>query len=190
MSIYTGSGDRGQTSLYSGERVAKNHPYIEACGDVDELNSIIGGIKAVLPPECRKMFPELHRIQADLFRIGAYLATSRSSEAFEKVPRITEEDIQKLENTIDEIQAQLPKLEGFIIPNGHISAVMANIGRTVCRRAERHVVGLSLQVGLGGEPKHLRYQLMYLNRLSDYLFVLARHCNHVTGVPEEMWKAH
>ena len=188
MKIYSGTGDQGKTSLFSGERVAKSHPYIEAGGDLDELNSIIGGIKALLPSGCKQIISELHQIQSNLMKIGAYIATSRSSTAFEKLPGISDTDIQNMEAAIDTMQTDLPQLTGFIIPNGHISAVMANVARTVCRRAERHVVALSLQIGVGEAPKHLRYQLIYLNRLSDYLFVLARYCNHVTGVQEDLWK--
>jgi cob(I)alamin adenosyltransferase len=189
MKIYSGTGDQGKTSLFSGERVAKNHPYIEAGGDVDELNSIIGGIKVLLPSACGHIISEIHQIQSNLMTIGAYIATSRNSTAFENIPEISNTDVINLETSIDAMQINLPKLTEFIIPSGHISAVMANVARTVCRRAERHVVGLSLQVGVGEAPKHLRYQLIYLNRLSDYLFVLARYCNHMTGFPEDLWKS-
>lgn len=189
MKIYSGGGDQGKTSLFSGERVAKNHPYVEAGGDVDELNSVIGGIASLLPSACHPIISELYQIQSNLMTIGAYIATSRNSDAFDKIPLISDTAVKNLEAAIDTMQADLPNLNGFIIPNGHISAVMANIARTVCRRAERHVVGLSLQVGVGEAPKHLRYQLIYLNRLSDYLFVLARYCNHVAGVTETLWNA-
>lgn len=188
MKIYTGSGDQGKTSLFSGERVAKNHPYIEACGDVDELNSAIGGIKTLLPSDCSHIISELHQIQSNLMKIGAYITTSRDSTAIEKAPKISDTDVKNLETAIDAYQSELPNLTGFIVPNGHISAVMAHIARTVCRRAERHVVVLSLRIGYGEAPRHLQYQLIYLNRLSDYLFVLARYCNHVAGVAEDLWK--
>lgn len=186
--IYSGSGDQGKTSLYSGERVAKNHPYMDAGGDVDELNSTIGGIKTLLPSGCDRVLSDLTQIQTNLMKIGAYIATSRDSKAIEKVPKITDGDVKDLETAIDTLQIGLPDLTAFIVPNGHISAVMAHIARTVCRRAERHVVALSLQIGFGEAPKHLRYQLVYLNRLSDYFFVLARYLNHATGIAEDLWK--
>lgn len=189
MKIYTGSGDQGKTSLFSGERVPKNHPYVEAGGDVDELNSVIGGIKTLLPSDCSYITTDLHQIQSNLMKIGAYIAITRNSTAIDKVPRIFEPDVKNLETAIDTMQNDLPDLTGFIIPNGHVSAVMAHIARTVCRRAERRVVELSLQVRVGEAPKHLKYQLIYLNRLSDYLFVLARYFNHVTGFTEDLWKA-
>lgn len=188
MDIYSGTGDQGKTSLYSGERVAKSHPYVEAGGDVDELNSAIGGIKTVLPPDCGHIVSEIQRIQSNLMKIGAYIATSRDSKVFEKMPQITEQDVKDLEAAIDALQNGLPDLTGFIVPNGHLSAVMAHLARTVCRRAERHVVGLSIQIGFGEAPKHLRFPLIYLNRLSDYLFTVARYLNHVTGTAEDLWK--
>ena len=188
MEIYSGTGDQGKTSLYSGERVAKSHPYVEAGGDVDELNSAIGGIKTTLPPDCGHIVSEIKRIQSNLMKIGAYIATSRDSNAVERMPQITEMDVKDLEAAIDALQNGLPDLTGFIVPNGHLSAVMAHLARTVCRRAERHVVGLSIHIGLGEAPKHLRFPLIYLNRLSDYLFTMARYLNHVTGTAEDLWK--
>ena len=188
MEIYSGTGDQGKTSLYSGERVAKSHPYMEAGGDVDELNSAIGGIKTLLPPDCGHIVSEIHRIQSNLMKIGAYIATSRDSNVVEKVPKITEKDVKDLETAIDALQNGLPDLTGFIVPNGHLSAVMAHLARTVCRRAERHTVGLSIQIGFGEAPKHLRFPLIYLNRLSDYLFTLARSLNHVSEITECLWK--
>ena len=188
MKIYSGTGDRGKTSLFSGERVAKNHPYIEAGGDLDELNSVIGGIKNLLPPDCDPILMELDQIQSNLMKIGAYIVTARDSKAFEKIPRISNADVTSLETSIDAMQTELSKLTGFVLPNGHISAVMAHIARTVCRRAERHVVWLSLQVGIGEAPKHLRFQLIYLNRLSDYLFTLARYTGKMLNVEEIKWE--
>jgi len=188
MKIYSGGGDQGKTSLFSGERVAKNHPLMEAGGDVDELNSAIGVIKTLLPADCGHVLSDLSQIQSNLMKIGAYIATSRDSAAIDKAPKITDAEVKNLETAIDALQNGLPDLTGFIVPNGHISAVMAHIARTVCRRAERHVVGLSLQIGFGEAPKHLRYQLVYLNRLSDYFFVLALYLNHATGIAEDLWK--
>jgi cob(I)alamin adenosyltransferase len=189
MKIYTGGGDRGKTSLLSGERVPKSHPQIEACGDLDELCSIIGGIKTVLPPNCQALSAELYRIQSNLLTIGAFLAASKNSQVLNNIPKICHEHVQMLETAIDTMQAGLPELKGFLLPNGHISSVMAHIARTVCRRAERRVVGLSLEIDVGHMLNHLQYQMIYLNRLSDYLFTLARYCNHLTEVTEDIWKA-
>lgn len=189
MNIYTGSGDQGKTSLLSGERIPKNHPQIEACGDLDELNSIIGGIKAVLPPSCRSLSAELRCIQSNLLTIGAFLATSKKSAVLNDIPKISNNDMKMLETAIDTMQAGLPDLKEFILPNGHFSAVMAHIARSVCRRAERRVVGLSQEIDVQHMLNHLRYQMIYLNRLSDYLFTLARYCNQVAGVAEDLWKA-
>lgn len=189
MKIYTGGGDRGKTSLLSGERVPKSHPQIEACGDLDELSSFIGGIKAVLPLNCQDLSAELYRIQSNLLTIGAFLAASKNSQVLNTIPKIGLEEVQMLETAIDTMQAELPELKGFLLPNGHISAVMSHIARTVCRRAERRVVGLSLEIDVGHMLNHLQYQMIYLNRLSDYLFTLARYCNHVAKVTEDVWKA-
>jgi len=189
MTIYSGGGDWGKTSLLSGERVPKNHPQIEACGDLDELNSIIGGIKSVLPLGSRNLSAELRCIQSNLLTIGAFLATSKQSAVLNDIPKISNTDLKTLETAIDTMRAELPDLKEFILPNGHISAVMAHIARAVCRRAERRVVGLSQEANVQHMLNHLRYQMIYLNRLSDYLFTLARYCNQVTGVGEDIWKA-
>ena len=189
MKIYTGGGDRGKTSLLSGERVPKNHPQIEACGDLDELSSFIGGIKAMLPSDSCDLQAQLHRIQSNLLTIGAFLAVSKSSAILDEIPKISPKDVESLESAIDSMQTELPELKGFILPNGHISAVMAHIARSVCRRAERRVVALSLEIDVQHMLNHLRYQMIYLNRLSDYMFTLARYCNHVAGVAEDLWNA-
>ncbi len=188
MKIYSEIDDQGKTSLLSGERVAKNHPYIEACGDVDELISVIAGIRSLLPNDCENIALELFKIQSNLMTICSYIATSRTSTAFDQIPCLSDIDVKYLEKRIESMQLVLPELKGFIIPNGHISAVMAHIARTVCRRAERHVVGLSLQIAIGEEPKHLKLQLIYLNRLSDYLFVLARFLNLIAKEDEYLWR--
>ena len=188
MKIYTGGGDFGKTSLLSGESVYKNHPQIEACGDLDELNSIVGGIKSLLPPTSRNISEELHGIQSSLITIGAYISTSKEASVSRNVPKISQSDIERLETAIDAMQAELPSIKGFILPNGHISAVMAHIARTVCRRAERRVAGLSQDIDGCEKWTHLQYPMIYLNRMSDYFFVLARYCNHAAGVAEDFWK--
>jgi cob(I)alamin adenosyltransferase len=188
MKIYTGSGDRGKTSLLSGERVSKADLRVEAYGDVDELNSILGGIVAALPPTEAELAKEIQKIQSVLLYIGACLAVTPGSPVSAELEEITEEDSKALEDAIDRIDGSLPPLKEFILPGGHISAAWAHLARAVCRRAERHVVNLSaIQTGTVGSEQ-LRHVIVYLNRLSDYLFVLARLCNKIHGISDTMWK--
>jgi cob(I)alamin adenosyltransferase len=185
MKIYTGVGDRGKTSLFSGERVPKSHLRIEAYGDVDELNSILGALVASLPPACKELAQPLQAIQSDLFHVGAWLATTPDSPAIANLQAIGQEQIQALESAIDRLEERLPPLTHFILPGGHPAATWAHLARTVCRRAERHVVRLAHE----SDRANLEGVIVYLNRLSDYLFVLARYCNHRLDVPETTWQA-
>lgn len=186
MKIYTGSGDKGKTSLFSGERLPKSHLRVEAYGDVDELTSILGGVIALLTDALGPLGDEIRSIQSDLMQVGAWLSTTSASAAADMVQRIGEENIQILETAIDRMQADLPGLRSFILPGGHPSAVWSHLARTVCRRAERHAVRLQEAI-TEGAPDDLKKEIVYLNRLSDYLFVLARHCNHMNGVKETPW---
>jgi cob(I)alamin adenosyltransferase len=188
MKIYTGGGDQGKTSLFSGERVFKAHARIDAYGDVDELNSVLGALAAALPVQAAEIGTAIARLQADLMKVGAWLATSPESPALAQIEALTTADAAALEAAIDHLDASLPTLRSFILPGGHPAAAWAHIARTVCRRAERRVVGLN---GADADPArqgHYAGLLVYLNRLSDYLFVLARHLNHVTGISERIWK--
>jgi cob(I)alamin adenosyltransferase len=187
MKIYTGSGDRGQTSLFSGERVAKDHERIEAYGDLDELNSAIGALAAALPAQAGDMGPELEAVQAALFRIGAWLAISPGAAAAGSLPPIDPAGASALERSIDRIDAGLPPLTGFILPGGSPAAAWAHLARTVCRRTERRVVRLCAAAAASpADP--LQRSIVYLNRLSDYLFVLARYLNRIQGIEERLWK--
>jgi cob(I)alamin adenosyltransferase len=186
MKIYTGTGDRGTTSLFSGERVSKNHVRIEAYGDVDELNAVLGALVATLPQGQAELAEEIQRLQSDLLHIGAWLATTPLSPSLDVLEKITAEQITRLELAIDRLEEDLPALRGFILPGGHISAAWAHVARTVCRRAERHVVRLSEESS--ENQATLGEVIVYLNRLSDYLFVLARYCNHMAGVPDTLWE--
>ncbi|UCF89728.1 MAG: cob(I)yrinic acid a,c-diamide adenosyltransferase [Desulfobacterales bacterium] len=188
MKVYTGTGDRGKTGLFSGERVAKSHARIEAYGNVDELNSVMGALIASLPDANAEIAEELHRIQFDLFQIGAWLATTPESPALESLTPITPAQIQYLESAIDRMDAMLPPLSAFVLPGGHRSAAWAHMARTVCRRAERRGVRLEVESFNGKDGGHLRDALVYLNRLSDYLFVLARHCNRLMDVADILWR--
>ena len=184
MKIYTGSGDRGKTSLFSGERIVKSDLRIEAYGDVDELNSVLGGLIAGLPDSLHPLAAELTQIQADLLDIGAWLATTPGSSAVDMLAPFTPEKVAWLEAAIDRLDESLSPLNGFILPGGHLSAAMAHIARTVCRRAERH----TLRVIDAPQSESASVMRTYLNRLSDYLFVLARYCNLQTGTAETLWE--
>lgn len=187
MKIYTATGDRGKTSLFSGERIAKDDARIEAYGAVDELNAIIGALMAALPetPQKAELHGQLSRIQSDLFQVGAWLATVPDSPSTAHLPPMTSESWQRLEKRIDEIQSELIPLNAFILPGGHPSAGWAHVARTVCRRAERRAAALVAVSGTGAAS--MENILVYMNRLSDYFFVLARYCNHLAGVEEITW---
>jgi len=188
MKIYTGVGDRGKTSLFSGERVTKADLRVEAYGDVDELNSTLGVLVATLAEGQEELRVELQRIQAELFQVGSWLATTPDSLAAEALEPIIPEHGRALEAAIDRMEEDLPRLTGFILPGGHISAAWTHVARTVCRRAERRVVRLSDAGEESPSGAGLEDILVYLNRLSDYLFVLARYCNQLAGVEEALWK--
>jgi len=188
MKIYTGSGDRGKTSLFSGERVPKDNARIEAYGDLDELNSAIGALIAHLPLECSDLGQELQKIQSDLFAIGAWLATSPGAPAAAALPPLDPDGAAGLEACIDRLDAGLPPLAGFILPGGSPAAAWAHVCRTVCRRTERRVVSLSAGVMEAAAAEQASRAMVYLNRLSDYFFVLARHLNRIQGIGDRLWK--
>ncbi len=172
MKIYTRSGDAGTTSLLTGERVAKCHPRVMACGGVDELNAHLGWARTSGPaPRIDAM---LERLQVELFTLGADLATPSGGR---EVTRICHQDIARLEEEIDVMQESLPPLKSFILPGGTPAAAAIHLARCVCRRVEREALLLP-----AGEISKLA--LIFLNRLSDYLFVLARFQNHLAGVAE------
>jgi cob(I)alamin adenosyltransferase len=184
VKTYVGSGDRGRTSLLSGERVEKSHERIEAVGGVDELNSLLGALIAALPEKQGGLRDELQGVQADLFHVGAWLATSPGSPTLEMLREIGPGPTEAIEAAIDRLEATLPPLRSFILPGGHPTAAWAHIARAVCRRAERQVLRLA-----AGEPaERLRSVIAYLNRLSDYLFVVARFCNTLHGIPDKVWQ--
>ena len=179
MKIYTKTGDRGDTSLFGGQRVPKDALRIEAYGTVDELNSVIGRVVAETPD--KRINEILTAIQGELFALGADLATPRSASA-KLVRRFEPKDAHVLERQIDGLEARIRPLKSFILPGGSPVAAQIHVARTVCRRAERAVVRLSRNEDIGDGIT------VYLNRLSDLLFVLARYANHVAGVPETKWK--
>lgn len=182
MKIYTKTGDDGTTGLFGGERVTKDAPRIEAYGDVDELNTLIGVARSAkdIPEEIDSL---LARIQSELFILGADLATPERKERKNIIiPRVTSEAVTCLEGDIDRIEGVLPDLRHFILPGGSVLGARLHFARTVCRRAERRVVHLqSVESEVGLLPQH------YLNRLSDLLFVMARRANQIDGSEEVPW---
>ncbi|MGE5518848.1 MAG: cob(I)yrinic acid a,c-diamide adenosyltransferase [Candidatus Dadabacteria bacterium] len=182
MKIYTKTGDNGTTSLLGGTKVPKSDLRIESYGTIDELNSWIGLINDQLNDE--EFRNDLKEIQDRLFTIGSELATDRDKGTKMTLPQLYESDIQMLEERIDLMQSKLPQMKSFILPGGHVTVSFIHITRCVCRRAERLVV-TQQQHGLFAEDKILKY----LNRLSDFLFVLARYAAQKHHVQEIAWKA-
>lgn len=179
--IYTKTGDRGETGLFGGGRVPKDHPRVEAYGDIDELNSFVGLARSVEPQP--RVDDVLEPIQRDLFAIGALLATpnrDRMQEQLEKA-RIDDARIEQLERAIDACDEELEPLRAFVLPGGTQKSSALHVARTVCRRAERRVVALARDEGIPA------LVVIYLNRLSDLLFVLARVANRRAGAPEPTW---
>jgi cob(I)alamin adenosyltransferase len=188
MRVYTGGGDRGRTSLFSGERVVKNDRRLEASGALDEVNSIIGAVVSVLPPQTPdKTRRTLERIQGDLFHLGARLATLPGSPLASAIRRIRSEDSRYLEAAMDQMDAELPELRQFILPGGHPAAAWAHVARSASRRAERQTVRLAEENELES-VELLEGEIVFLNRLSDYFFVLARWLNRLTGVADRTWR--
>lgn len=186
--IYTRTGDKGTTSLFTGERVNKHHPFIDALGAIDECNCGIGAALSFLPrePKFKAIKDQLETIQHSLFDLGAAIATPRThaSEAKIEKTRFSKESIDILEKWIDAMEEDLPPLHTFILPGGHPTGAMLHLARSLVRRAERVIVPLYEQ----GDVSHSI--LTYLNRLSDYLFVVSRYSNHALNIPETAWEKH
>jgi cob(I)alamin adenosyltransferase len=180
--IYTKTGDKGSTSLIGGTKVPKNDLRIETYGTVDELNSWIGHINDLLNNADLK--EELKEVQDRLFTIGSSLATDADKEPKMKLPDLRAEDITFLEKKIDFMTEQLPEMKSFILPGGHPTVSAIHIVRCVCRRAERLAVSLQQHDIFVDEQV-----IQYLNRLSDYLFTLARYAGLKLGAEEVAWKA-
>ncbi len=176
MKIYTKKGDDGSTSLFGGTRLSKDDARIEAYGTVDELNAFLGQLADQVGADVQI---ELRQIQSLLFNLGACLATVQGKESPARLP--SPDDTAMLEDRIDEMESGLPDLRNFILPGGHPTVSAAHICRTVCRRAERRVVHLSNAVPV--DPAIV----VYLNRLSDYLFVLGRKLASDVGASEVPW---
>jgi cob(I)alamin adenosyltransferase len=175
--IYTKTGDQGETALFGGKRVPKSHLRVDSYGTVDELNSFIGLLHDSLEETTTRQL--LVEIQHRLFSIGAYLASDPDKTV--APADINPEDIQLLETSMDQMDAHLPELKNFILPGGYPTVSLCHVCRTVCRRAERLVVALHTQDNLDTRV------LQYLNRLSDYFFILARYIAHAAGAAEILW---
>lgn len=179
MKIYTKTGDKGLTSLLGGAIVSKSHIRIEAYGTVDELNSHLGLVRDLEENKTRR--EDLIKIQETLFAIGSLLAT-QPGKSFSYVPKVQPQDIGMLEKLIDQMDAGLPPMKNFILPGGHSSVSICHIARCVCRRAERTVITLSETEAVEDSI------IVYLNRLSDYLFMLSRQLTSETDAEEIPWK--
>ena len=181
MKIYTKTGDGGETGLFGGGRVRKDHPRTTAYGEVDELNSAIGLVRATAP---RELFDDLlEAVQRDLFAIGGRLATPEPEKVAKTLAKavLPPERAESFERVMDDAEAELPPLRAFVLPGGTLKAAALHVARTVCRRAERSAVHLAREDEVPSEI------LVYLNRLSDLLFTLARLANHRAGSPDVTW---
>ncbi|WP_420400324.1 cob(I)yrinic acid a,c-diamide adenosyltransferase [Flagellimonas sp.] len=179
MKIYTKTGDKGTTALFTGKRVPKHHIRIESYGTIDELNSFLGLLRDQDMDSHTK--DVLSLIQNKLFTVGAILATEPTKENRLKIPRISDEDIHLLEKEMDQMNEELPEMTHFILPGGHTTVSYCHIARTICRRAERMISYLHENDPV---PESL---LSYINRLSDYLFVLARKLSKELQAEEVKW---
>lgn len=178
MKVYTKTGDQGTTSLLGGTRVSKSNLKLEAYGTLDELNSIVGLVRTASEDS---LSADLVKIQETLFTLGSLLASEPEAAAKFKLQTIEEEDIQHLEQSIDEMEKSLDPLRNFILPGGDMANAYAHLARTVCRRAERGIITLQKQEEI---PEN---SLQYLNRLSDYFFVLARYLTKLNNAEETPW---
>jgi cob(I)alamin adenosyltransferase len=179
--IYTKTGDLGKTSLIGGTKVPKSHLRIESYGTIDELNSYIGLVSDMIADSNSKII--LKEIQDRLFTVGSSLACDPDKEPLMKIPDLKEQDIELLEKEIDKMNETLPPMKSFILPGGHPAVSTAHVARCVCRRAERLCVNMQ-EHELFVEPLVIKYT----NRLSDYLFVLARYIGNLLNVEEIPWK--
>jgi len=183
LKIYTKTGDKGETGLFGGKRIQKSSVRINAYGTVDELNAVIG--VALCYVENEKVKSTLRKLQNQLFVVGADLATPLEVESIRQrltIPRVSQEDILGSENDIDFFDKQLEELRYFILPGGTKSAAQLHVARTVCRRAEREVVLLSQQEEINQNI------VIFLNRISDLLFVLSRIENKTAEIPDQKWE--
>lgn len=178
--VYTKTGDDGTTGLVGGNRVKKYDPRLEGYGTVDELNACIGLIRSYTIPDDIKII--LIQIQNKLFNIGSRLASDEKGDAYTANLAVKKEDIEVLEQAIDKYEEDLPELRSFILPGGELSVAQCHMARTICRRAERRIVEFSEQIPV--QPEIVKY----INRLSDFFFVLARKLSYLLDVEETAWE--
>ncbi len=178
MKIYTKTGDNGTTGLYGGTRVSKSSQRIDVYGSVDDLLSHIGLIHDLIIENEIKLF--LVELQAELFSIGSYIASSPDKQTL-KLPKLNNRLVEQMEKQIDDWNLTLSPLKHFILPGGHVTSSQIHITRTLCRKVERKCVGFE------GEFQERNQIIIFLNRFSDYLFVLARYINHINNVEEIAW---
>ncbi len=181
--VYTKAGDKGETSLIGGDRVSKADPRLEAYGTVDELNAALGLVRVALKASAagEHLLPIITRVQNELFNLGSVLATP-DPERRAQLPQIEPRHVEGLERDIDGVNDDLPPLTSFVLPGGGAASAAFHLARTVCRRAERLVVGLAEAEQIGGD-----LPIQYLNRLSDALFVWGRWSAFKDGEPEPLW---
>jgi cob(I)alamin adenosyltransferase len=195
MKIYTKTGDKGKTHLVGGDCVDKSNPRVDCYGNIDELNCFIGLATTCLENESlissqekTTLHSELIRIQHELFNLGSIIACE-TAEIKARLPKLTPEQIKDLENSIDRMTAALPELTNFILPGGSILASHLHVARSVCRRAERSLVGLiQLLQPSASTANDFQTELIYLNRLSDYLFTCARFANSLLSKKDRIWE--
>ena len=179
MKIYTKSGDEGETSLFGGQRVKKYHMSIQAYGTIDELNSWCGLVKDHLSNS--DQVQQFNLIQDILFVIGSHLASNGDEKLISKLPAINQNSVSVLENAIDQMEKELPQMKNFILPGGHFLSSYCHLSRCVCRRAERLIIELKETVNVNA------IIIKFLNRLSDYFFVLSRYVLLKNGIAEQPW---
>jgi cob(I)alamin adenosyltransferase len=181
--IYTKTGDQGMTSLWSGKRIKKSHPRLHVYGTTDELNSHLGLIQSMIANDTKlkSLGQMLEKVQNSLFLMGSYISCDEE-KWLAKLPPLSEKLVQELELAIDSMQSDLPPLKEFILPNGHPAASQLHIARCICRRAERDFIDCKDEIFENATIE------MYLNRLSDYLFVAARWVNQQKGIADIPWK--
>jgi cob(I)alamin adenosyltransferase len=180
MKIYTGFGDKGDTALFGGETVKKNHLRVEMYGTLDELNSLIGLLRN--KNNDTQIDRVLENIQNELFTYGSEIATPDETKRAKFAEHISELHINTLENAIDRFMEKLPELKNFVLPGGNEAASYAHLARTVCRRAERMLIKLANKINIRNEL------IVYLNRLGDLLFVIARYENFLENIEDVIWK--
>ena len=177
--VYTKTGDSGMTSLVGGIRISKTDDRLEAYGTVDELNSFIGLLATEVSDDA--ILENLYRIQSNLFNVGTHLATDQSQTPLYESAKLAEGEVEFVEREIDKILSELPEKFGFVLPGGGRAGALAHVCRTICRRAERRTLALAKNATVGDEI------IIFLNRLSDYFFVLAKKLNFIDGISEKTW---